>query len=352
MTAQVETTLRGPQGFALARRAVEEMEKAGVWPTPLNFELWIHYLGDPEGALGREIRRILADGEHFSEAVAELLAAEHLPRAKLSEEIRDAGVVLNRELANVSDAIARAQKSQAAYGVTLAEASVEIAEAGPAGDLRRLVKSLTTATNRAQRETATLEGRLAASTREVATLREHLEQVRRDSMTDALTSLSNRKAFDEDLARLCAEAVADGDSVLTLAVVDIDHFKRFNDTWGHQTGDQVLRYVGSVLGRLAHPPRVAARYGGEEFAVIFPGEDAQGVAEALDTLRAEVGARSLKRRSTNDDLGAVTLSVGIAQRHPNEEATALFDRADKALYAAKRSGRNRVINAEAAFLAA
>ena len=92
-------------------------------------------------------------------------------------------------------------------------------------------------------------------------------------MTDALTQLANRKAFDEELTRLCGEAAESGPP-LTLAVIDIDHFKRFNDTWGHQTGDQVLRFVASVIGRIGAPPRLAARYGGEEFGLIFPGDPA------------------------------------------------------------------------------
>ena len=176
MAAQIETTLRGPQAFVLARTAVAEMEAAGVWPTPLNFELWLHYLSDPQGPLGKDLRRLLDGDEPFTEAAAELLAAEHLPRARLSEEIRDAGLVLNRELSNVSAALSRAQQSQAAYGATLAEASAGMDDAVPANQLKKVVKSLATATSKAQREAATLEGRLEASTREVSKLREHLEQ--------------------------------------------------------------------------------------------------------------------------------------------------------------------------------
>jgi len=169
--------------------------------------------------------------------------------------------------------------------------------------------------------------------------------VRRDAMTDALTNLANRKAFDEELLRACDQAEADN-SVVTLAVLDIDHFKRFNDTWGHQTGDQVLRYVASVIGRISKNPRVAARYGGEEFAVIFPGEGALQVEMALNAIREEIGSRALRRRSTNDELGAVTISAGLAERRPGETGTLLLDRADEALYASKRGGRNMVTNAE------
>lgn len=274
-----------------------------------------------------------------------MLAAEYLPRGRLTEEIRDAGRVLDRELSSVSKAISKAHKSQAAYGQTLGEAATSIETAGDGADLQAIVTGLTSATRKVQRENETLEKRLDASTREVARLRDHLEQVRRDAMTDALTNLANRKAFDEHLEAACAQADTSG-GTLTLAVLDIDHFKRFNDTWGHQTGDQVLRYVASVMGRVAKAPRIAARYGGEEFAMIFPEESHGQVEKALEAVCKEIASRSLRRRSTDDELGAVTLSAGFAQRRPGETASALLDRADAALYASKHAGRNRVTSAE------
>ncbi|MBS0296189.1 MAG: GGDEF domain-containing protein [Proteobacteria bacterium] len=345
MSAEVEGTLRGPEAYALARRALQEMEDCGVWPTPLNFELWLHYVGDPEGPLGREIQRIMRDGESFTEQLSEALATNYLPRARLTDEIRDAGAQLSRELKSVAAAMSTAQRSQRDYGKTLADAG-EGLESGAidADGLKRLVDNLTSATEKVQTVNDTLEKRLQASTREVVKLREHLEQVRRDAMTDALTNLANRKALDEHLTRACLEADENGQPV-TLAVIDIDHFKRFNDTWGHQTGDQVLRYVASVMGRLGLPPRLAARYGGEEFAIVFPGETSPIVEAAMNTIREEIASRILKRRSTNEELGAVTISVGIAQRVKGEGMASLMERADEALYASKRSGRNKVTNA-------
>ena len=345
MTTQVEAALRGPEAFTLARRAMDEMESSGVWPTPLNFELWLHYVNDPESPLAREMMRLLSSPDAFTEGTAEMLAAEYLPRGRLSEEIRDAGAMLNRELSSVSAALEKARQSQADYGETLSVTSARIDEAGDPSDLRKLVTGLTSATTKVQRENKTLEKRLETSTREVARLREHLEQVRRDAMTDALTNLANRKCFDEELLRACDESEKTK-KPFTLAVLDIDHFKRFNDTWGHQTGDQVLRYVASVIGRISKNPRVAARYGGEEFAVIFPGESAIAVEGALNAIREEIGSRALRRRSTNDELGAVTISAGLATRRLGETGSALLDRADEALYASKHRGRNQVTNGE------
>ena len=342
MTVQVETAVRGPEAYALARNVITEMEAVGVWPTPLNFELWLHYLGDPEGPLGREIRRLLDEAKVISDETSEMLAAEFLPRGRLSEEIRDAGAVLDRELASVAGAIAKAHKTQADYGDALDDAAYTIDTAKDGASLKAMVSGLSVATKRVRRETAILEKRLESSNKEVARLREHLEQVRRDAMTDALTNLANRKAFDERLTEACA---ADARTPLSLAVLDIDHFKRFNDTWGHQTGDQVLRYVATVLNRICGERRFAARFGGEEFAIIFPGENAGAVMAALEAIRVEVASRSLRRRSTNDELGAVTISAGFAQRQDGETASALLERADAALYASKRAGRNCITSA-------
>jgi diguanylate cyclase len=351
MSADVETKMRGPEAYKVAHETLDVMERHAVWPTPLNFELWSHFVADPTGELARELNRLILSGEPMTETVSEELAAAYLPKARLNEQIRDAGDQLSRELAAVSTAIREAQKSNETYGQTLASAGKGLTDAKDATQIKAMVDSLSTATRRVQKENKSLEKRLAESTSEVQRLREHLEQVRRDATTDGLTNLANRKAFDDEFARACAEADENG-SVLTVAVLDIDHFKNFNDTWGHQTGDQVIRYVASVIGRLGCTPRFSARYGGEEFAMIFPGEDATIVESCLEEIREEVASRMLKRRSTNEDLGTVTISSGLATRREGESGICVMERADAALYASKRAGRNRVTNAEAVPVAA
>jgi diguanylate cyclase len=345
MPGEVDVTLRGPKAYEVARAAIEMMERAKVWPTALNFELWLHLVADPSGALAMEMQRLLSSGEQITDFVAEDLAHTFLPKARLHDQIRDAGDQLSQELATVSRVIQTAQKSHEAYGQELAGVTQELSEDIASDELKSLVRGLANATNKAQTQNRELEQRLAESTAEVGRLRDHLVQVRRDATTDGLTNLANRKFFDEELERACADAETDGRTV-QLAVLDIDHFKNFNDTWGHQTGDQVIRFVASVIGRVGAPPRFAARYGGEEFAMIFCGEDADQVEKTLKEICAEVGSRRLKRRSTNEDLGAVTLSAGFAERRPSEPPMSLMDRADAALYASKHAGRNRVTRAE------
>lgn len=340
MATEIDSLLRTSKSYDWARKAIEAMESHRVWPTALNFELWLHYVAAKDSVVTAEINSVLDAGKPFTEQVAEEIAAHHLPAVKLSGEILQAGKSLSDELNSVSKAIETARETSEAYGQQLATATESLDDQDGAA-VRNMVETLSTATRKVREENQALESQLADTTDELGRLREHLEQVRRDAMTDALTMLANRKAFDETLEKVCEEARSEGHTV-TLAVVDIDHFKVFNDTWGHQTGDQVIRYVASVIGRVAATgDRFAARYGGEEFAVIFPGESRDVALAALEQAREEISSRILKRRSTNEDLGAITISTGIAELQGGEQPTVLIERADGALYASKRGGRNR-----------
>jgi diguanylate cyclase len=345
MPGETDLALRGPKAYEVAHAALDRMQKANIWPTALNFELWIHLVADPEGPLAREIERLLENGEPFSDIVAEELAHAYLPKMRLQDEIKDAGDQLSVELATVSKAIKNAQRTNASYSQQLAAARHELSDERAPAEVKTLIRGLTQATDLVQTENMVLQQRLHDSTAEVGRLRDHLAQARRDATTDALTSLANRKAFDDELERACMAADASG-VPLQLAVLDIDHFKVFNDTWGHQTGDQVLRYVAGVIGRVGAPPRFAARYGGEEFAMIFAAENSVEVDGILREICQEIASRRLKRRSTNEELGTVTISAGFAQRRPTEPPASLMDRADTALYESKRAGRNRVSKAE------
>jgi diguanylate cyclase len=338
MTVDIQTALRSPKSYNLARTALEAMEANHVWPTVRNFELWVHYVSEKESPLALEIDRLLAAGEPITETLGEALAAQFLPEARLNGDILEAGDVLSKELQSVTAAIESAQRSSEEYGQELATASERLG-GEHAGPVKAVLDGLTAATRKAQGEASMLEGQLAETTAELGRLRESLDQVRRDAMTDGLTNLANRKAFDEQLEATCESADAEGQG-MTLAILDIDHFKRFNDTWGHQIGDQVLRYVASVIGRMGGAPRLAARYGGEEFAIIFPNENGRTAQAILEEIRVEVSSRSLKRRSTNEDLGAITVSAGYAERLAGEGAMSLVERADAALYASKHAGRN------------
>jgi diguanylate cyclase len=187
-----------------------------------------------------------------------------------------------------------------------------------------------------------LEARLKASKHEITQLQHNLEAVRNESLTDPLTTLANRKFFDLALDKAMAESAKSGEP-LSLLMTDIDHFKKFNDTFGHLTGDQVLRLVAQAVKQNVKGQDVAARYGGEEFAVVLPRTALQQALTVADHIRRAVMGKELMKRSTGEHLGRITISIGVAVRRPDDTAQSLIGRADTGLYAAKRNGRNRVI---------
>src|SRR6266436_1974517 len=163
-----------------------------------------------------------------------------------------------------------------------------------------------------------------------------------DSLTDPLTSLGNRKYFDRAIAAAVQSAAACGEP-LSLLMLDIDHFKSFNDNYGHLTGDQVLRLVGMSVKQTIKGQDITARYGGEEFAVVLPNTALRQALTVADHIRRAVMAKELKKKSTGEILGRVTISVGVSMLKPGDDTDSLIERADGCLYAAKRNGRNRVI---------
>ncbi len=130
---------------------------------------------------------------------------------------------------------------------------------------------------------------------------------------------------------------------LMLLLIDIDHFKRVNDTWGHQTGDQVLRLVAATLSSATRAGDFVARYGGEEFAVILPGTRPDAALAVAERVRRSFEGRDIVARTSGKSIGGVTLSAGGAQYDPGEKLADWIERADQALYSAKKGGRNRVM---------
>jgi diguanylate cyclase len=186
-----------------------------------------------------------------------------------------------------------------------------------------------------------LERQLSKTTQEIGELRKQVEDASREAQTDALTGIGNRKGFDLQLKRCMQEAMEQG-SDLTLLLLDIDHFKLFNDTYGHQFGDLVLKLVSRMLVDGIKGRDQAARYGGEEFAILLPSTGLRDAVIVAEKLRETIGNKTIVKRDTKQNFGVVTMSVGVSAYRLGEPPYVFIQRADAALYRAKQSGRNRV----------
>ena len=341
MASNLEEELHSPGGYELGHSSLRDLEKAEIWPTVPNFELWLHVLADPDGTLALEVKTLLGAGERITDAIVEDLSRAYLPRARLEMQVGEAGNALSAHLGAAALTIDEARDSARAFAAELERARRRLNDRPDRAAVAKLVDDLAQATDSVRSNALQLEGRLVEASAEVRKLREALELTRQEAATDGLSNLANRRALDEELRRLCVQA-GPRPEPLSLALLDIDRFKTINDTWGHQTGDQVIRFVASVISEAGAPPRFAARFGGDEFAMIFSGEPSSQVEQRLRAMTAEIAGRRLKRRDTNEPLGAITLSAGFAEHRPGETPTAFMERADQALYASKRAGRNRV----------
>ena len=192
--------------------------------------------------------------------------------------------------------------------------------------------------------TRALETEMRRSTDEAAALRAGLERARRDAEIDHLTGLPNRRAFEAVLETQYREAQREIDA-LSVAFCDIDHFKRINDVHGHDAGDRVIQAIGEVLARISDERCHVARHGGEEFVVLFRGHTVAQSLERLDDAREQLAQRRFINRATDEPIGQITFSGGIANVFAYADPREALKAADAALYRAKHDGRNRICTA-------
>ena len=328
---------------ALARDALAWMAQYGIPPTAQNYEVILAYVGGENAELKSTIDGLASRQCRFDPSVMASLHNQYFRIGRESEVLTDLSAKISSELGSLVQLLNTAGRDQSAYGSTLSKASGELHQPNISGNrIKSLIDHVVQATHAMEVRSKALENEVKASSQEVAQLRSHLESVRKESLTDTLTGIPNRKAFDADLKRAMEQSVETGEA-MSLMMCDIDHFKTFNDTWGHQTGDQVLRLVANCISENVKGRDTAARFGGEEFAVVLPLTELSDAVRLANQIRSKVESKKLVKKSNGDILGIITISIGVAQYDMKETAESLIQRADACLYAAKRAGRNRVM---------
>jgi diguanylate cyclase len=328
--------------LAFAEIALGQIKALRQPATPRNYEIWYTYATGYNPSLNQRINDMLAAQDALSDADLEQIYAEFLSPTRLTDRIDSVGDRVMGEIEQVMAMIDAAAGTANSYSESLAGMTEQLGQSKDREGLRAIVEGLVQSAKDMEASNQKLEARLSASKQEITELQNNLEAVRTESLTDPLTQLSNRKFFDGTLARAMEEA-REKNEPLSLILTDVDHFKKFNDNYGHLTGDQVLRLVAMSMRQNIKGQDTAARYGGEEFAIVLPNTVLRSAATVADHIRKAVMTKELMKRSTGERLGRITVSVGVATLRNGDTVQSLIERTDSCLYAAKRHGRNRVI---------
>ncbi len=328
--------------MAFAEIALGQIKALREAATPRNYEIWYAYATGYHPSLNQKINETLQKSGALSESDLEQIYETYLSPTRLTDKIDKVGSQVMGEIEQVMAMIDAAAGSASSYTESLADMTEKLGQSKDREGLRSIVESLVQTAKEMEVSNHNLEERLNASKQEIDELQVNLEAVRTESLTDPLTQLANRKFFDTTLEQAIADARTKNEP-LSLLMTDIDHFKNFNDSFGHLTGDQVLRLVAMSVKQNVKGQDTAARYGGEEFAIVLPNTVLRSAITVADHIRRAVMTKELMKRSTGEHLGRVTISIGVATWHKNDTAQMLIERTDACLYAAKRHGRNRVM---------
>jgi diguanylate cyclase len=329
--------------LAFAEIALGQIKALKQVASPRNFELWYAYATGQNAPLNQAINETLARNGTLHEADVDHIYETYISPSRITDRIDQVGSQVMDEIEQVMSMIGAAAGKASNYSQNLVTVSEQLGSEADDPAVRAIVEDLVKSTKEMQQNNQALEARLTASKQEIDQLQEHLDVVRTESLTDPLTSLANRKSFDDNFIKAIDDARANNEN-LSLLMTDIDHFKKFNDSFGHLTGDQVLRLVAMSVKQNIKGQDIAARYGGEEFAIVLPNTVLRSAITVADHIRRAVMSKDLMKRSTGENLGRVTISVGVAMLRPDDTPQSLIERADGCLYSAKRNGRNRVIS--------
>ena len=329
------------QAKSYAEQTFSRIFQENLAPTPDVYEVWYVYYAGISPEICRAIDILIANNQKITEDRCRDLYDRFISGDRNAEKVQNAGDQINATIQNVSGVVKDVHNATASYSGSLASVKERMRKVKNADEVQAIVQGVIAETHDMLERNQRLEEELDKSSELMQDLQRDLEQVRKEAMTDGLTGLANRKSFDAAISRITEEA-NDTQTPFTLLMVDIDHFKSFNDNFGHQIGDQVLRLVARTLIDGVKGRDVAARYGGEEFGIILPETTLSAGVTVGNSLRKAVATKDVINRSSGEKLGRITMSVGVAEFSPGEDLNDLIERADAALYTAKHNGRNQV----------
>ena len=307
---------------------------------PVNYTVWYEYVSKLNTPLVCAVEDTFSCSQPITPELTGTWFQEHViyRGQALIQSIKSDLIKILKE---VFGDLSTAGDNMSSFGKNLARYSERIEQAEDNETLQESLKGLLLEVKSVEQSSATLELRLKSADEEVKLLQLRLKEAEQHATTDALTNLWNRRSLEEKLSHYVIHSEKTG-SDLSLVILDIDHFKRINDTYGHLTGDDLLRIIAKTLKDYVKGKDVVCRYGGEEFVILLPDTPLQGAVTVAEKIRYHFSQMAWKQKSTGVSMGKVTLSAGVSAFRPGETMETFMQRADVALYNSKKMGRNRV----------
>ena len=325
--------------FALAKKYNSPL-------TPKAFAVWFSYVTGDNKLVNRRIDRFIKACDTIDSYQMEMAHDEFICDYKTkSNQQNTVGKNLERAMAEIVNLVQRHLSASNNYSGSLRQAADTLSNEAHPAKILKSVKILIDESTKMQFETASLHSSLQQSEAQVRKMRSSLAKSRKNEMIDHLTGLSNRRRFDLSLATE-VDAAHKSSIPMCLAMIDIDHFKKLNDTFGHAIGDQVIKFFASLLKKNVKGRDTSARYGGEEFSIILPSTSISDARILIEGIRNLLADTNLVLKKNKLAIGKVTASFGVAQIRECDNPNDITERADANLYKAKNAGRNCTVSSE------
>jgi len=321
------------------RLLIQKMASHPAAFTPLTYAVWYEFSTGINPALSEAITTLLDKGGKLDDETIEKLYLKHI-----SECNTDVQRVLREDIQQLLGKLAgfteETDKQAHQFGNNLQAYGETLKQGLDASSLGDLIGNMSGDTDKMRSSMQNLQTELAASKEQVDKLHLELESARGEALIDPLTEILNRRGFESHVNKVLSDKALT-DKGLCLFMVDIDHFKKINDTYGHLFGDKVIRAIAGALKSKVKGQDIVARLGGEEFAVLLPETGIPGARALAENIRQSIELGKIRRLDNKEQIGGITISIGIATYSGGSGIIEMLDQADKALYVSKQSGRNR-----------
>lgn len=320
------------------RKILRLMLQHRIPATPINYAIWYEVVTANNAKLNAALDVLLQENKPFDAETSLAVYKKYICSTAL-ETFERINLQVQKIIAQASDTLKLTHTQAGQAQVKFQKNTTLLHELTDPSTLNDILQTIIEETALLAAVTQSMQVQLDSAYQQVEQMRRELSQARQAADTDALTGLLNRRALNQIFTNLINQQPKQ----VCALMIDIDHFKQVNDTFGHLVGDNVLKFVAELLKKRVHGQHQVARYGGEEMVILMPNTVLKVALAIAEAIREEMEHSLLKLKDSHELLGKVTLSIGVTELRVHDTLDSLIARADQALYQAKRTGRNKVV---------